>query len=269
LCFYEISFLFSIKFHPCRKQGFFFARENSIVLILQKIFYMTELRNIKQWAEDDRPREKLITKGKSALSDAELLAILLRSGSKNETAVDLSKSILAEVSGNLLELAKLSLADLMKHRGIGEAKALSIIAALELGQRCRVSEVAVKEKISGSKDVFEYFQSNLAGNLYEEFWILLLSRANTIIRKINISQGGIAGTVADPKKIFKTALEHNASNIILCHNHPSGNIKPSEADIKLTNKLKQAGELMDIGVLDHIIIGDNTYFSFADEGLMK
>ncbi|HOY30611.1 MAG TPA: DNA repair protein RadC [Bacteroidales bacterium] len=229
---------------------------------------MSELRNIKQWAEDDRPREKLIAKGKSALSDAELLAILLRSGSTKETAVDLSKRLLSEVSHNLLELSKLSLTELTKLYGIGEAKALSIIAALELGKRCRVSEVAQKEKISGSRDVFEYLQSNLADNQYEEFWILLLNRANKIIKKASISEGGIAGTVADPKKIFKTALENNATSIILCHNHPSGNIRPSEADIKLTKKLKDAGALMDISVLDHVIIGDNTYFSFADENLM-
>jgi DNA repair protein RadC len=229
---------------------------------------MTELLNIKQWAEDDRPREKLVAKGKSALSNAELLAILLRSGSTKETAVDLSKRMLSEVSDNLLELSKLSLAEFMKFKGIGEAKALSIIAALELGKRCRVSEVAVKEKISGSRDVFEYFQNNLADNQYEEFWILLLTRANKIIKKSSISQGGIAGTVADPKKIFKTALENNASSIILCHNHPSGNIKPSEADIKLTKKLKDAGVLLDISVLDHVIVGDNTYFSFADENLI-
>ncbi|HNW69624.1 MAG TPA: DNA repair protein RadC [Bacteroidales bacterium] len=229
---------------------------------------MTELRNIKQWAEDDRPREKLVAKGKSALSNAELLAILLRSGSTKETAVDLSKRMLSHVSDNLLELSKLSLAEFMKFKGIGEAKALSIIAALELGKRCRVSEIAVKEKITGSRDVFEYFQNNLADNPYEEFWVLLLTRANKIIKKSSISQGGIAGTVADPKKIFKTALENNASSIILCHNHPSGNIKPSEADIKLTKKLKDAGLLLDISVLDHVIVGDNAYFSFADENLM-
>ncbi len=229
---------------------------------------MSELRNIKQWAEDDRPREKLISKGKAALSDAELLAILMRSGSQKETAVDLSKRILSDVSDNLLELSKLSLNDLLGYSGVGEAKALSIIAALELGKRCRVSEVAIKEKISGSRDVFEYFQNNLADNQYEEFWVLFLNRANKIIKKNIISQGGIAGTVADPKKIFKAALENNASSMILCHNHPSGNIKPSEADIKLTRKLKDAGTLMDISVLDHIIIGDNAYFSFADEGLM-
>ncbi|HOH84691.1 MAG TPA: DNA repair protein RadC, partial [Bacteroidales bacterium] len=184
---------------------------------------MSELRNIKQWAEDDRPREKLIAKGKAALSDAELLAILMRSGSQKETAVDLSKRILSDVSDNLLELSKLSLNDLMAYGGVGEAKALSIIAALELGKRCRVSEVAIKEKISGSRDVFEYFQNNLADNQYEEFWVLFLNRANKIIKKNIISQGGIAGTVADPKKIFKAALENNASSIILCHNHPSGN----------------------------------------------
>ena len=229
---------------------------------------MPESKNIKQWAEDDRPREKLLIKGKAALSDAELLAILLRSGTPKETAVDIAKNILSEVSNNLLELSKLTVTELMKFNGIGDAKALSIIAALELGKRCRVSEVAVKMKISGSRDVFEYFQNNLADNQYEEFWVLLLNRANKIIRKISISEGGIAGTVADPKKIFKAALENNASSIILCHNHPSGNIKPSEADIKLTKKLKDAGLMLDISVLDHIIVGDNTYFSFADENLM-
>jgi DNA repair protein RadC len=229
---------------------------------------MTDLYNIKQWAEDDRPREKLIHKGKSALSDAELLAILLRSGSTKETAVDLSKRILQHVSDNLIELSKLSVTDLMAFNGIGEAKALSIIAALELGRRRRESEIAVKQQINGSKDVFEYFHANLSDTQYEEFWLLLLNRANKIIKKVIISEGGISGTVADPKRIFKTAIENNASSIILCHNHPSGNLKPSEADIKLTKKLKEAGALMDISVLDHIIVGEEKFFSFADEGII-
>ena len=229
---------------------------------------MSEINNIKQWAEDDRPREKLINKGKSALSDAELLAILLRSGSSKETAVDLSKRILHHVSDNLIELSKLGFADLMVFNGIGEAKALSIIAALELGRRRRESEIAIKQQIIGSKDVFEYFHSNLNDSQYEEFWVLLLNRGNKIIKKVMISEGGIAGTVADPKRIFKTAIENNASSMILCHNHPSGNLKPSEADIKLTKKLKDAGTMLDISVLDHIIIGEEKFYSFADEGLI-
>ena len=229
---------------------------------------MTDLINIKQWAEDDRPREKLINRGKSALTDAELLAILLRSGSAKETAVDLSKRILRHASDNLIELSKLNFADLMTFKGIGEAKALSIIAALELGRRRRESEIAIKQQINSSKDVFEYFHANLSDNHYEEFWILLLNRANKIIKKVLISEGGISGTVADPKRIFKTAIENNASSIILCHNHPSGNLKPSEADIKLTKKLKEAGTLLDIGVLDHIIMGEEKFYSFADEGLI-
>ncbi len=229
---------------------------------------MNEFQNIKQWAEDDRPREKLMLKGKSALSDAELIAILLRSGSRKETAVDLAKRILNHVSDNLVELSKLDLKELMKFNGIGEAKALSIIAALELGKRRRESEIMLKEKIKGSKDVFEYFHANLSDSHYEEFWVLLLNRANKIIKKEMISEGGITGTVADPKRIFKVAIDHHATSIILCHNHPSGNLKPSEADIKLTKQLKEAGNLLDIAILDHIIVGEDSFFSFADEGLM-
>ena len=229
---------------------------------------MSELQNIKQWAEDDRPREKLISKGKSALTDAELIAILLRSGSRRETAVDLAKRILKSASDNLIELSKLSLNDLLTFQGIGEAKALSIIAALELGKRRRVSEVSEKQSIASSRDVFEYFQAAHADAPYEEFWILLLNRANKILKKVMISEGGVAGTVADPKRIFKVAIENNASAMVLCHNHPSGNLKPSEADIKLTKKLKDAGALLEINIIDHIIICEERYFSFADEGLL-
>lgn len=237
---------------------------------MQGLFFiiMDVSYNIKSWAEDDRPREKMISKGRAALSDAELLAILLRSGTKRESAVDLAKKILAFADDNLMELSKMNLHDFMAVKGIGEAKALSIIAALELGRRRAGSDVKARMAVNSSKDVFDYFQMNLADNAYEEFWILLLSRANKIIRKIPISTGGISGTIADPRKIFKAALEHNAVSIILCHNHPSGNTKPSETDIKLTKKLKDAGQLLDISVLDHIIAGDNSFFSFADEGLM-
>jgi DNA repair protein RadC len=229
---------------------------------------MSELQNIKQWAEEDRPREKLINKGKAALTDAELIAILLRSGSTRESAVDLAKRILKSASDNLIELSKLSLNELLAFPGIGEAKALSIIAALELGKRRRVAEVSEKHAISSSRDVFEYFQSAHADAPYEEFWILLLNRANKILKKVMISEGGVAGTVADPKRIFKVAIENNASAMVLCHNHPSGNLKPSEADIKLTKKLKEAGVLLEINIIDHIIICEERYFSFADEGLL-
>ncbi len=225
-------------------------------------------QSIKYWAEDDRPREKLLLKGKNALSDAELIAILLRSGNRKQSAVDLSKQILEKASNNLIELSKFSVEDFLKFRGIGEAKALSVISALELGRRRRGAEIIQKEKISSSKDVFELFQSIMEDYKYESFWILLLNRANKIIKKIQVSDGGVSGTVADPKRIFKLSLENDASGLILCHNHPSGNTKPSEADIKLTKKIQKGGELLDINVLDHIIVGEENYFSFADENLL-
>lgn len=221
---------------------------------------------IHEWAEDDRPREKLLLKGKHSLSDAELIAILMGSGSKSESAVDLAKRILKSSKDNLIELSKLGVKDLTKFKGVGEAKAISIIAALELGKRRRMEEALEKKKIGSSIDVFEYFSGILSDSTYEAFYILLLNRANKIIREIQISEGGLSGTVADPKKIFKLALEQNAAAIILCHNHPSGNIKPSDADIKLTYKLKSAGEMLDLPVIDHIILGEENYYSFADEG---
>ena len=221
---------------------------------------------IREWAESDRPREKLLLKGKHSLSDAELLAILMGSGTLNESAVDLAKRILRDSNDNLIELSKLGVNELTKFKGVGEVKALSIIAAMELGKRRRGAEALEKKKITNSKNVFEYFSSILGDNTYEAFYILLLNRANRIIREVQISEGGFSGTVADPKKIFKIALEHGASSIILCHNHPSGNIQPSDADIKLTQKLKSAGEMLDLPVIDHIIIGEENYYSFADEG---
>jgi DNA repair protein RadC len=223
---------------------------------------------IKQWSEDDRPREKLLSKGKTAMSNAELLAVLLGSGNRTESAVDLAKRILDRVTNNLAELSKLSLGELSKFKGIGSAKAVTIMAALELGNRKRSQDALTREKISGSKDVSEIMQGELADSPYESFWILLLNRANRMIRKVSISEGGIAGTVADPKKIFKIALDQNATAIILCHNHPSGNIQPSEADIRLTKKMKEAGLLLDLPILDHLIISSNGYFSFADEGML-
>jgi DNA repair protein RadC len=223
---------------------------------------------IKSWAEDDRPREKLLLKGKSALSDAELIAILIGSGNWNETAVDLAKRILKSSNDNIAELSRLTIQDLMKFKGIGEAKAVSIAAALELGRRRREQEAMRKQQITSSKDVFDIFHPMLADTTYEEFWILLLNKANKIIGKFSISEGGLSGTVADPVKIFRKAIEYNAVGMILCHNHPSGNLKPSDADIKLTNKMKEGGKFLDISVLDHIIIGEEKYLSFADEGLI-
>jgi DNA repair protein RadC len=224
--------------------------------------------SIRQWAEGDRPREKLLLKGRLSLSDAELLAILIGSGSTNESAVDLSKRILRSADDNLVELSKLGVSDFMKFKGMGEAKSVAIIAALELGKRRRGSEALERKKITSSRDAFEYFCSILGDHSYESFHILLLNRANHVIRSLRVSEGGVSGTVADPKKIFKMALEHNASNIILCHNHPSGNVQPSDTDIKLTRKLKNAGEILDLPVLDHLIIGEENYYSFADEGTL-
>jgi DNA repair protein RadC len=223
---------------------------------------------ISQWAEGDRPREKLLMKGRQSLSDAELVAILIGSGSTSESAVDLTKRILRSVNDNLVELSKLGVKDFMKFKGMGEAKSVSIIAALELGKRRRGSEALERKKITSSRDAFEYFVSILGDHTYEAFYILLLNRANKVIQSLQVSEGGVSGTVADPKKIFKMALEHNACNIILGHNHPSGNVQPSDTDIKLTRKLKSAGEVLDLPVLDHLIIGEEKYYSFADEGML-
>lgn len=224
--------------------------------------------NIKSWAAEDRPREKLLLKGRAILSDAELIAILLGTGTSSLSAVDLAKNILQTVNNDLNELARLTVKDLVKIKGIGEAKAITIISALELGRRRKDSLAEEKPKIGGSADVFEILKADLLDIPHEAFWIVLLNRANRVIKKHQISQGGVAGTVADPKLIFKVAVEELASGIILAHNHPSGNLSASQADIDLTRKLKESGKLLDIQVLDHIIIAGKKYFSFADEGLM-
>ena len=228
----------------------------------------TNKLSIREWAEDDRPREKLIKKGRLALSNAELIAILIGSGSKKHSAVDLSKEILSSVKDSLIELSRLSITQLSKFHGMGPARSVVITAALELGRRRRESEVSKKQTITCSRDAFEILQCKLADKQCEEFWILLLNRANQVIDNLIISEGGFAGTVADPKKIFKLALEHNASGIILCHNHPSGNLKPSDADLQLTRKLKEAGLQLDLPILDHLIIGEDKYLSFADDALL-
>lgn len=223
---------------------------------------------IKSWAEDDRPREKLLAKGKSALSDAELIAILIGSGTPKVSAVDLAKEIIASVHNNLNELARLSVKDLMRFKGIGEAKAISIVTAMELGNRRRMAEVLDRKKITSSSDVVELMQAELGDIGHEEFHVIYLSNSNKIIKKDAISRGGITGTVADVRLIMKGALDAGATSIILCHNHPSGNKQPSQADISLTKKVKHAGEIMDIKVLDHIIITLKDYYSFADDGML-
>nr|WP_294896035.1 DNA repair protein RadC [uncultured Pedobacter sp.] len=223
---------------------------------------------IKAWAEEDRPREKLLSLGRRSLSDAELIAILIGSGSTTETAVELSKRILHTYQNNLAALAKLSVADLCKFKGIGEAKAISIIAALELGRRRKESELSFTDKITCSKDGFNILSPYFADLLHEEFWVVMLSRNNKVIGKVLISKGGMSATIADPKIIFKAALEHNAANIVLAHNHPSGNLKPSQADLSLTKKLKAGAQSLDIGVMDHLIFAGEGYFSFADEGYL-
>lgn len=224
--------------------------------------------SIKQWSEDDRPREKLLQKGRAALSDAELIAILIGSGSKNETAVDLSKRILASAGNQLNELGKLEIEQLMKFKGIGEAKAITIAAAMELGRRRRAEVALEKQKITGSKSVFEYVLPMLGELPHEEFWVLYLNNSNKIIQPVQLSKGGITGTLVDVRLAMKKALELGATSIILAHNHPSGNLQPSEADKQLTKKLKSAGEGLDIKVLDHLIVTEKAYFSFADEGLL-
>jgi DNA repair protein RadC len=223
---------------------------------------------IKFWALEDRPREKLLKKGIGSLTDAELIAILIGSGVRNESALEISRKILTGISNNLNELAKLSIHDLRRTKGIGIARAISIVAALELGRRRKIEEVIQRGKISGSRDVFDLFLPILGDLPHEEFWVLFLNRSNLIIDKSKISQGGIAGTVTDIRLIMKQAIDKLAVSIILCHNHPSGNLKPSEADSRITKKLKDSGEILDVSVLDHIIVSDASYFSFADEGLM-
>ena len=224
--------------------------------------------SIKNWSQDDQPREKLLNKGKAALSDAELVAILIGSGNKEESAVDLSKRILAGVENNLSALGKLSIKQLMDFKGIGEAKAITIIAALELGRRRRSEDALEKKKIMSSVSAFELMQPIIGDLQHEEFWIIYLNNSNKVIQKNQLSKGGITGTLVDVRLVLKNALEVGATGIILAHNHPSGNLQPSEADKQLTNKLKVASESLDIKVLDHVIVTEKAYFSFADENML-
>ncbi len=222
---------------------------------------------ITNWSEDDKPREKLMLKGKSALSDAELIAILIGSGSRNESAVGLSKRILASVDNNLNALGKLSIQQLMNFKGIGEAKAISIISAMELGRRRRAEEAVELKKIASSKMIFDIMQPIIGELPHEEFWVLYLNNSNKVLSKSQQGKGGITGTVVDVRLVFKTALEIGATALILCHNHPSGTLIPSDADKLITRKLKAAGQNMDIQVLDHVIITENGFYSFNDEGI--
>jgi DNA repair protein RadC len=224
--------------------------------------------SIKNWSQDDQPREKLLNKGKSALSDAELVAILIGSGNREESAVALCKRILASNHNNLSELGKRSIKQLMEFKGIGEAKAISIIAALELGRRRRGEEALDKMKITSSASVFEMMQPIIGDLQHEEFWIIYLNNSNKVIQKNQLSKGGITGTLVDVRIVLKTALEFGATGLILAHNHPSGALKPSEADKQITQKLKIAALSIDIKVLDHLIITEKAYFSFADEILL-
>lgn len=223
-------------------------------------------KSIKNWAEDDRPREKLLLNGKRALSDSELLAIIMGSGSREESAVDLAKRILQSVSNNWHNLSRLSVKDLCKFKGIGTAKAVSIIAAMEIGRRREAQSHEEKPKITSSKDAFAILRSLIGDLQVEEFWVLFLNQANFVIHKEQISKGGISQTAVDVRIILKIALEEMATGVILAHNHPSGNLKPSKSDYIITQKVKKAAETLDLNVLDHLIVTQKSYFSFADEG---
>ena len=220
------------------------------------------------WAEDDQPSQKLLLKGTATCSDAELLSIIIGSGISGENSLDIAKKMLSKCGNSLCEFWKFGVSDLQKIKGIGQKRAVKISAMFALARRRNESEVILKDKITHSREAFEIFKSLMGDLPYEEFWILLLNRSNRVLRKIRISEGGVSGTVVDPKKVFKTCLDNQASSIILGHNHPSGNINPSEADSKLTKKLRDCGLMLDVDVLDHIIIGDDRYYSFADDGKM-
>lgn len=229
---------------------------------------MKKKLSIKNWALDDRPREKFLQKGKHTLSDAELIAILIGSGSIDNSAVDLAKQILHSVNNSLNELGKLTISQLTKTKGIGQAKAVTIAAALELGRRRKLSGEQEKVQIKSSRDAFQLMQPLVEDLPHEEFWVIYLNRSNKLIEKFSLSKGGVSGTVIDNKIILKKAIENLCSSIILVHNHPSGNINPSEADKQITSKMITAAKFLEINVIDHLIIAGNNYYSFADEGIL-
>jgi len=224
--------------------------------------------SIKFLAEDDRPREKFLLKGRNALSDSELLAIIMGSGSRSESAVELARRILESVNNNWHQLSLLSVQDLMKFKGIGEAKAISIATALEIGKRKSMQEVPEKTQISCSQDIYKLLYPYLSELPTEEFWAVFLNQSNKVIHKTGISRGGIAQAVVDIRVLYKLALEQYATSIVVAHNHPSGNLKPSPEDLRITKDIKVAGELLKIPLLDHLIISQQSYFSFADENLL-
>lgn len=224
--------------------------------------------SIKFLAEDDRPREKFLLKGKNSLSDSELLAIIMGSGSRDETAVELARKILASVNNSWHQLSLLSLKDLMKFKGVGEVKAISIITALEIGRRRSSQEIPEKPVISGSDGAYQIFRNHLSDLRTEEFWAIFLNQSNRVIHFAQLTQGGISQSIVDVRILFKTALDHFSTGIIIAHNHPSGNLKPSREDIEITQKIKEAGKILNIQLLDHLIITQNSYFSFSDDGLL-
>lgn len=231
--------------------------------------YTIEHRPIKSWAEEDRPREKMLLKGRQALSDSELLAIVLGSGSRDESALDLAKRILAQAGNNLNALGELSLSDLQRFKGVGEAKAITVAAALELGRRRHAASPQERPQITSGQQAYGCLSDVLSDLPHEEFWILVLNRANRLIQRCRISEGGVAGTVVDAKKLFRRVLDHErAAAVILAHNHPSGNLKPSQADLDLTKKILQAGKVLEISVLDHIIVGNGEFLSFSEKGYL-
>ena len=229
---------------------------------------MTEKKSIKEWAPDDQPREKMINKGKAALSDSELLAILLRTGKEGQSAVELARTLLDSVDNDLIALSNLTLDELMQHKGIAEAKAITIMAALELGKRRRAAEANLPKEVKDSRDTFERFLPYIDNLRQEHFLVMYLNQSNHPLKVECISNGGTTNVIADPKIIFKNALNLNATCIVLGHNHPSGNPRPSEDDRLLTKKFVAAGKLLDIAVIDHIIIGNERYYSFRDHGEM-
>ncbi|KMQ68422.1 hypothetical protein ACM39_07860 [Chryseobacterium sp. FH2] len=224
--------------------------------------------SIKFLAEDDRPREKFLLKGKNSLSDSELLAIIMGSGNREETAVELARKILASVDNNWHQLSLLSIKDLMKFKGIGEVKAISIATALEIGRRRAGQEVLEKPVISGSKSAYNILKNHLSDLRTEEFWAILLNQSNKILHVSQLTQGGISQSIVDIRILFKIALEHFSTGIIIAHNHPSGNLKPSREDIDITQQVKEAGKILNIQLLDHLIITQDSYFSFSDKGLL-
>lgn len=223
--------------------------------------------SIPNWAKADRPRERMLAHGPKSLSDAELVAILIRSGTPTESALALAQRLMHAAGHDLHRLAGFSPTELMKVKGVGEAKALAILAALELGARRRTTEPAERDRVGSSADAYHLMRAHLEDLSHEEFWLLLLDRGLRVVDKVRVSSGGMHGTVADPKVIFRMALERKASVLILFHNHPSGQLRPSEEDLHLTRKLREAGNVLDIQVSDHIIVAGQGYYSFADHGV--